>query len=199
MIPCEEPGLVARFAAGVFGLLVASVSSMAASGEPAMGVAELSKPGRVLLLRHADAPGNGDPPGFRIGDCATQRNLGDNGRAQARRIGERLRAAGIASARVWSSQWCRCLDTARLLGLGPVQELPALNSFFDRPQDRDRHLAQLRAFLANLPLDGAPVVLVSHQVMVTAQSGAWVDSGGGALFAREEGGRLRYLGPVDFK
>ena len=199
MIPGEEPGLVARFAAGVFGLLVASVSSMAASGEPAMGVAELSKPGRVLLLRHADAPGNGDPPGFRIGDCATQRNLGDNGRAQARRIGERLRAAGIASARVWSSQWCRCLDTARLLGLGAVQELPALNSFFDRPQDRDRHLAQLRAFLANVPLDGAPVVLVTHQEMVTAQSGAWVDSGGGALFAREEGGRLRYLGPVDFK
>ena len=151
------------------------------------------------MLRHAHAPGNGDPPGFRLGDCATQRNLGDDGRSQARRIGERLRSAGIAGARIWSSQWCRCLDTARLLGLGTVHELAALNSFFDRPQDRERQVAELRAFLTTLPPEGAPIVLVTHQVMVTAQTGSWVDSGGGAVFAREDGGRLRYLGPVDLR
>jgi phosphohistidine phosphatase SixA len=171
----------------------------AADAAPSQPLEALRAPGRVLMLRHAHAPGNGDPPGYRIGDCATQRNLGDEGREQARRIGEQLRAAGIAQARLWSSQWCRCLETARLLALGPVRELPALNSFFDRPQDRDRQVAELRAFLAGLPLDGPPVVMVTHQVMVTAQTGGWVDSGGGALFARERGGGLRYLGPVDFK
>ena len=183
-------------------LLLACLALLPLSAKAAdarIPLAELSKPGRVLMLRHAHAPGNGDPPGFRLGDCTTQRNLGDEGRAQARRIGERLRGAGIAEARVWSSQWCRCLDTARLLDLGPVRELAALNSFFDRPQDRDRHVADLRAFLAGVPLEGAPVVLVTHQVMVTAQTGSWVDSGGGALFAREDGGRLRYLGPVDLR
>ena len=182
-------------------LLLAFLALLALAAKAAdvpIPLAELSKPGRVLMLRHAHAPGNGDPPGFRLGDCTTQRNLGDEGRAQARRIGVRLRDAGITGARVWSSQWCRCLDTARLLDLGPVRELAALNSFFDRPQDRDRHVADLRAFLAGVPLDGAPVVLVTHQVMVTAQTGRWVDSGGGALFAREDGGRLRYLGLVEF-
>lgn len=174
--------------------------ALAARGADApLPPAELAKPGRLLMLRHAHAPGNGDPPGFRLGNCTTQRNLGDEGRAQATRIGERLRATGVTQARVWSSQWCRCLDTARLMGLGAVRELPALNSFFDRPQDRDRQVAELRAFLSRVPLEGGPIVLVTHQVMVTAQTGSWVDSGGGALFAREDGGRLRYLGAVDFK
>ncbi len=98
---------------------------------------ELAKPGRVLMLRHAQAPGVGDPPGFRLDDCATQRNLDDSGRRQARALGSRLANAGVATARVYSSQWCRCLETARLLQLGPVSELPALNSFFERSQDRD--------------------------------------------------------------
>ena len=180
-------------------LCLAFLALAAQAAEAPVPLAELAKPGRLLMLRHAHAPGNGDPPGFRLDDCQTQRNLGDEGRAQARRIGERLRSAGVVQARVWSSQWCRCLDTARLAGMGAVQELPALNSFFDRPQDRDRQVAELRRFLSSVPLDGAPVVLVTHQVMVTAQSGRWVDSGGGALFAREDGGRLRYLGPVDFR
>ena len=187
--------LLARIVASI----LAVVALEAQAADAPLPLSEFARPGRVLMLRHAQAPGNGDPPGFRIGDCATQRNLGDEGRAQARRIGEQLREAGIPRARVWSSQWCRCLETARLADVGPVQELPALNSFFDRPQDRDRQVAELRAFLAKVPLDGAPVLLVTHQVMVTAHTGGWVDSGGGALFAREEGGRLRYLGQVGFR
>ena len=81
-------------------------------------------------MRHATAPGTGDPAEFQLDDCATQRNLSAVGREQARATGARLRAAGITSAEVYSSQWCRCLETARLLGLGEVLELPALNSFF---------------------------------------------------------------------
>ncbi len=74
------------------------------------------------MVRHAIAPGNGDPPNFNIGDCSTQRNLDDSGRTQARRIGRWLRSNGIKSARIYSSQWCRCLETAKLIDLGSVQE-----------------------------------------------------------------------------
>jgi len=132
----------------------------------------------VVVIRHANAPGTGDPAGFSLGDCATQRNLDETVRAQARRLGERFREAGIAEARVYSSQWCRCLETARLLGLGPVKELAALNSFFGRPADREPNLAALRDFLAKLDPGGdTPVVLVTHFVTISAITGDGVSSG----------------------
>jgi len=169
-----------------------------AGGAAAESVApsELAKPGRVLMLRHANAPGTGDPPGFRLGDCPTQRNLDAAGRAQAAALGERLRDAGVVRASIWSSQWCRCLDTARLLGLGPVTELPALNSFYGRTQDRETNLAALRAFLAGLPVDGPPVVLVTHQVTITAFTGQGVASGSGTVFALNGTGAPRPLGDI---
>ena len=75
--------------------------------------------GHVALMRHADAPGGvGDPPGFRIEDCATQRNLSAKGRADAKRIGARLKSEGIAVEKILASPWCRCIDTATLLELG---------------------------------------------------------------------------------
>jgi broad specificity phosphatase PhoE len=137
--------------------------------------------GLVVLMRHAEAPGTGDPPDFKLDDCATQRNLGDGGRAQAARIGERLRQLGIDQARVLSSQWCRCLETARLLDLGPVREMPALNSFFGRQEEEKDRTTQLRQFLADLPRDGKPVVLVTHQVTVTALTGIFPASGEAVL------------------
>lgn len=157
---------------------------------------ELAKPGRVLLLRHALAPGTGDPTGFRLRDCSTQRNLDASGRSQAIKLGERLVRAGISRARVYSSQWCRCLDTARLLDLGPVMELPALNSFFGRPQERDANIAALRAFLATLPADGPPVVLVTHQVTISALTGVFAASGGGVLLQLDGSPTPRVLGEL---
>ena len=142
---------------------------------------QLTEGGRVLMIRHALAPGGGDPPGFTIGDCATQRNLSDRGRDQARAIGQWLRARGVTATRVYSSQWCRCLETARLIGLGPVTELPALNSFFQRPQDRESNLAALRAFLAKQPADGKLIVLVTHFVTISAITGKGVSSGEGVV------------------
>jgi broad specificity phosphatase PhoE len=143
--------------------------------------AALETAGLVVLMRHAEAPGTGDPPDFKLDDCATQRNLGDGGRAQAARIGERLRQLGIDQARVLSSQWCRCLETARLLDLGPVKEMPALNSFFGRQEEEKDRTTQLRQFLADLPRDGKPVVLVTHQVTVTALTGIFPASGEAVL------------------
>ena len=159
-------------------------------------LAELAKPGRVLMLRHAEAPGVGDPPGFRLDDCATQRNLDDSGRRQARTLGTRLATAGVAAAQVYSSQWCRCLETARLLQLGPVTGLPALNSFFERSQDRDATITALRSFLARLPPDGPPVVLVTHQFTINAFTSAGTPSGGGSFFQLDGTGNPRWLGTL---
>jgi phosphohistidine phosphatase SixA len=179
--------------AGLAMLVVVAVAAHAAEPLP---VAELGKPGRVLMLRHANAPGTGDPPGFRLDDCSTQRNLDAAGRAQAARLGEQLARAGVARAQVYSSQWCRCLETARLLNLGPVRELPALNSFYGRTQDREANLAALRAFLAKLPADGPPVVLVTHQVTISALTGQGAESGGGALLELNGSGAPRVLGEI---
>lgn len=88
--------------------------------------------GKVIIVRHAIAPGTGDPSNFEVDDCSTQRNLDTSGRNQALAMGDWLRSQGVDSARVYSSQWCRCKDTAELLKLGPVKELPALNSFYQR-------------------------------------------------------------------
>ena len=141
-----------------------------------MRFARLSEPGIVAVVRHAHAPGTGDPASFTLDDCATQRNLGARGRQQAREIGAAIRAAGAIVDRVLTSQWCRCRDTARLLDLGPVEDLPALNSFFRNPARADRQTADLRQFLSGLP-PGAAVVLVTHYVNIKSLTGRGVASG----------------------
>ncbi len=176
--------------------MVCAIASSSLAAE-AIDLAELAKPGRLLMLRHANAPGTGDPEDFRLGDCSSQRNLDQAGREQARSLGRRLAKAGIRQARVYSSQWCRCLETAQLLGLGPVVPQPALNSFFGRDHQREPTLAALRKFLAELPTSGGPVVLVTHQVTVTAFTGNFVDSGGGSLFELNGTGQPRLLGPIN--
>ena len=161
-----------------------------------VALAELAKPGRVLMLRHANAPGTGDPSSFSLDDCSTQRNLDQAGRAQALELGKRLAQAGVRQAKVYSSQWCRCLDTARLLNLGPVEPLPALNSFYTRSHERETTLAALRVFLAGLPTTGAPVVLVTHQVTITAFNGEGAATGSGSLFELNGSGEPRLLGSI---
>lgn len=162
-------------------LIAAFASAPARAAEP-FALERLTDGGYVLMLRHALAPGTGDPSGFELRDCSTQRTLNDVGRDQARALGDALRAAGVAEAKVYSSQWCRCLETAELLGLGPVEELPALNSFFGANRaDRPERLAALRAFFAEQPTDGPPLVLVTHQVTVTAITGDFVRSGEGRV------------------
>ena len=136
----------------------------------------LRQGGHVALLRHAIAPGTGDPPEFTLRDCATQRNLSAAGRRQAVAIGDRFQENGIPSAEVFSSQWCRCLETARLLDLGPVLELPLLNSFFRHFERRERQTAELKAWLAAQALT-RPIVLVTHQVNITALTGVYPASG----------------------
>jgi broad specificity phosphatase PhoE len=146
-------------------------------------------------MRHATAPGTGDPLGFRLEDCATQRNLSDEGRAQARRIGAAFRARGVPIEGVWSSQWCRCLETAELLDLAPVTPLPALNSFFeDREQEADR-TAALRAFIAARQPHGA-LIMVTHQVNITALTGVFPASGEAVVAKPQQKGELSIVGRI---
>jgi len=171
----------------------------AAAAEPDRLLEPIATGGHVLMIRHANAPGNGDPHHFRIGDCSTQRNLDDRGRIQAQRIGQWFRSRGIESARVYASQWCRCLETAALMGLGPVAELPALNSFYERPRDREPNLAALRSFLAKQPADGPLIVLVTHFVTISAITDAGVSSGEGVVMRLKEAGGTEVLGRLNFK
>ncbi len=162
-------------AAGVL-LLSLFAAAPAAADAPAAAWAALRAGGVVALLRHASAPGTGDPPQFRLDDCSTQRNLSADGRAEARALGERLRAERVRVVRVLSSQWCRCLETARLLGAGPVEPFAPLNSFFARRQDGAAQTDALRASLAEAPAEGV-VIMVTHQVNITALTGVFPQAG----------------------
>ncbi len=148
--------------------------------------------GAIVLLRHANAPGIGDPSGMRLGDCSTQRNLDEAGRAQARRIGGRLRRERVPVAAVWSSQWCRVRETAELAALGPVREVAAFNSFFGERTAEPAQTAAARALLLAWRERGSLVVF-THQVNIGALSGQGASSGEGVVM-RAERGTLNLVG-----
>jgi phosphohistidine phosphatase SixA len=181
--------------AGIFAIFLSLAPGPSAADDTALW-AVLRSDGHVALLRHAIAPGTGDPPTFVVGDCSTQRNLSDEGRDQADRIGASFRTNGIATARVFSSQWCRCRETAEHLGLGPVAELPILNSFFQRPEGGDAQTRALRQWLAAKALDG-PLVLVTHQVNITALTGVYPVSGELVIIRRTGDGEIVVVGSLE--
>lgn len=156
-------------------------------------LAHLHEPGTVLLLRHALAPGTGDPPGFTLDDCSTQRNLSSAGREQAMALGDRLRASGISEARVFSSRWCRCLETAELLEVGEVQPDPALDSFFQRRAEGPGRTAAAQERIRSLA-PGPPVVMVTHQVNISALTGQFTASGAGVVIRMVPEGEPEVLG-----
>lgn len=121
-------------------------------------------------------------------DCATQRNPDDRDRAQAAKPCERLRAAGISDVQVYTSEWCCCRETAKLIAIGPVEELPALNSFYEQPETKSARLKTLQGFLDELPRDGRPIVFVTHQVTITALTGSFPSSGEGLVLELQVGG-----------
>lgn len=136
----------------------------------------------VLMLRHALAPGTGDPSGFDLDDCSTQRDLNARGREQARAWQGLLAHHGIDKARVYTSQWCRCRHTAEEMGIGPVTEWPPLNSFYGGQGDGEQQTRQTIAAV-NALKEGLPVVLVSHQVNITRLSGVYPSSNEGVILS----------------
>ncbi|MGA0393869.1 MAG: histidine phosphatase family protein [Rhodospirillales bacterium] len=142
--------------------------------------------GKVLLIRHALAPGSGDPSNFMIGDCSTQRNLSDEGREQSRRIGKNLRKAGIKIAKVYSSQWCRCVDTAKLMNVGAVETFEGLNSFYEMSDQEDVWIGKLKKLINSLDRNGDLVVMVTHFVTISAITGEGPSSGGGVVLSLKD-------------
>ncbi len=149
----------------------------------------------LLLMRHATAPGLGDPAGFVLSNCSTQRNLDSRGRAEAQRWGELLRSKGITRVQLFSSRWCRALDTAREMALGEVRPLPSLDSFITDRHRSDVHTAALRRDLEAMP-PGDPLVLVSHQVNITALTGIFPRSGEAAILELPLADPVRVLARV---
>jgi phosphohistidine phosphatase SixA len=146
---------------------------------PVLGTAEandaavwllLQRGAQVVLLRHAvTTPGAGDPPGFALSDCSTQRNLSDQGRRDAQRLGQLLRARGVPVAKVLSSPWCRCLDTARLAFAGEPEVEPALGNLFGRPEQETRQVAELRRLIRRA--EGGNLFMVTHGSTAAALTG----------------------------
>jgi phosphohistidine phosphatase SixA len=155
----------------------------------AVGFERLKSGNHFAIMRHAIAPGFGDPAEFELRNCATQRNISQDGIEQAKRIGDRFRENGIAEASVYTSQWCRCIDTATLLDIGVPEEFSAMNSFFAAPERKEIQDKELRDWLATADLS-QPLVLVAHQVNITARVEVFPGSGEIIVVERMESGEL---------
>ena len=133
---------------------------------------------KIILIRHALAPGGGDPPGFKIDQCKTQRNLDKVGIEQSKAIGKLFKKNKIPVDKVLSSQWCRCKDTAKY-AFNNYFEFPALNSTFQSSfaKNEPKQLKQLQTFVNNWDGDGGNLVLITHYSIITAITNAVPSSG----------------------
>ena len=148
----------------------------------------------VALMRHTDAPGGvGDPPGFRLDDCATQRNLSAKGRADAARIGARLRSERIAVERIVSSPWCRCMDTATLLELGPVEAEPTFGNVVVLREQATSLIAGARAVIDKWTGSGI-LFVVTHGANIRALTGIAPASGEIVVVRSGSGGNTEPVG-----
>lgn len=183
------------------GLLALSVTQLAHSqaanplSEEALWQ-ELRKGGYVLLIRHADAPGTFDPPGFKLDACSTQRNLSEEGRSQSRRLGELIRAKNVAIAQVFSSEWCRCIDTATLaFGADKVQTWPAISSpSGGDDKQRQTNLAAVRQRIAGASLK-TNMALVTHMFNIQDITGSGAAQGE-IVVLRAQDKQLRVVGRI---
>jgi len=178
-----------------FALLLTLATTLSAEADNDDAWQALKAPGTVAIMRHALAPGFSDPDNFDVGDCATQRNLNDSGRDQARRIGKALRARGLTFDKVYSSEWCRCRETAALLGVGSVTPLPALNSFFEDRSTEPQQTAFMRDFLVK-NAGRQKLFLVTHQVNIWALADHGTDSGEIIVVRPKPNGEMTYLGSI---
>jgi phosphohistidine phosphatase SixA len=162
-------------------LLLVCLSLLLSGAQPALAglLEDLTDGQHVLLMRHADAPGVGDPAGYKLDQCATQRNLGEVGRQQSVLIGRWLSSQGVTNPKLFSSAWCRCVDTGRLLALGSVTVEPSLNSFFDDMSLANAQTTALQKFItASLKSHPKqPLILVTHHVNIQALTGRVVSVG----------------------
>ena len=153
-------------------LLFSNVQALETNWKPAQ------EGGKIILIRHALAPGTGDPAGFKINDCSTQRNLNKVGIDQSKRIGELFKRNNVPVDQVLSSKWCRCKDTAKY-AFKKYKEFSALNSTFRSPYDEKakKQIKELKNFVQNWSGNGGNLILVTHYVIITSVSDAVPRSG----------------------
>jgi phosphohistidine phosphatase SixA len=153
---------------------------------------KLQSPDHVLLMRHALAPGVGDPINYTLNDCKTQRNLSAEGRKQAIAVGNWLKKQGLQNAEVHTSVWCRCKDTADLLKLGPVTVEPALASFFDDMSQAKTQNHRLEQFISTKlkSKDKRALILVTHHVNIYQFIGENISSGDLVLAKVDSNGKM---------
>ncbi len=182
--------------------VAAALTVMAMTATASELADKLKLPNHALLMRHALAPGIGDPAGYSLADCSTQRNLDAQGRQQAMRTGQWLKRQGIQTAMVLTSPWCRCKDTANLLGYGQPEVEPAIGSFFEASQEAADYTQRLQKRLAQLgPTKGdKALILVTHHVNILDYMGSHVGSGDMVLVQFDAHGKLisakRYPSPL---
>jgi phosphohistidine phosphatase SixA len=151
--------------------------------------------GYVLLMRHALAPGIGDPENFRLGDCTTQRNLSEEGRIEAREIGQWLERRDVKLKRVESSRWCRARETAELLGIGPVKLNKNLDSLFLKSDlENNKQTIEIKKRIANHRNKSGLLIFVGHQVNISAIAGVSLESGEGVLVRANSKGEIKVVG-----
>lgn len=150
-----------------------------------------------VLMRHGLAPGTGDPSNFQLDDCSTQRNLSEEGRSQARRTGEAFKQRNIPVERVLSSQWCRCLETAKLMDIGTVEPFPPLNSFFQNRGKEPERTAGTREFMLTQSATPGVTVMVTHFVNIFALSDVGVSSGEMVVVQVNDQDELEVLGQLN--
>lgn len=147
-----------------------AIASVAACADEALW-ALLQRGGQVVMVRHAlTDPGVGDPPGMKLEDCASQRNLNEEGRREAARLGEALRSRKVPVAALQSSPWCRCQDTARIVFGRPGEVNAALGNLFGRHEREAQQVAQLRQLAARVPA-GGNLFLITHGSTTLALTG----------------------------
>ncbi|MDC3092716.1 histidine phosphatase family protein [Paracoccaceae bacterium] len=146
----------------------------------------------VIFLRHALAPGLGDPENFIKKDCSTQRNLNNKGRLQARLIGNYLRSTNLKFSQILTSEWCRCIDTAKELNIGQWTTFSGLNSFYQQYEKKDQVMSKLQKKLDSLSFSDL-VLFVTHQVVIAEQTGVLPKSGEMVLYNSITKQKARYM------
>mgnify|MGYP002635851366 CR=1 FL=1 len=151
--------------------------------------------GYVLLMRHALAPGIGDPDNFLLGDCRTQRNLSDEGRADAQDIGQWLERREVKIYRIETSRWCRAKETAELLNIGPVKLNKNLDSLFlESNLSSNKQTINIEKRIAKHRNKKGLLILVGHSVNMSALTGISLESGEGVLVRTDSQGALKIMG-----
>ena len=176
-------------------LLAGLLLPLAASADEQLW-ALLKQGGQVVLMRHGlTTPGVGDPPGFSLADCKTQRNLVAAGRAEAERVGKAFRERAIPVAGVLSSPWCRCLETAKLAFKVDAAVEPALSNLFGRGENSERQRAAFRELVAAAPKQGN-LILVTHGSTTQAFTGSGQGTAVLVVVTPEVGGAFRVAGRI---